>query len=320
VNHFVTGAITYTAGALWPYRFVTSVWNDLLSKFGENLALETGTPVTDIVPSKEEQFAYQVVTSRGNILTNHIVHATNAFAGQFIPGLRDKMTSVLAHMSAQRPGQQFPDYNGTRSWSVVYDKGYDYVTQRPSVNGSPGDVMLGGGLTFGKGQGMDSVGRWDDSLKSMDPLVVSHISSIFPTVFQPQWGKDHEEGRIKQVWTGMVAMSGDFLPFVGRLHPSLTQRSPEQGPRRAPEGTPRKGGEVHPGEWLSAGYNGDGMVWAWLSATALGSMIMGSEKDKVPESPGRPGGRVVDWFPVELQPTLQRVKRVDLTDAFLHFA
>ncbi|KAI1867224.1 uncharacterized protein JN550_007276 [Neoarthrinium moseri] len=305
VNNFVTGAISYIAGALWPYRLVASVWKDLLTKFPKSLSIETGTAVTDILPWTDNDFAYRVVTSRGDIKCRHIVHATNGFASQYVPGLRGKMTGFVAHMSAQQPGTQFPDYGGSRSWSVVYGTAYDYVTQRPTADGVPGDIMLGGGFFRGKDQGMAQSGYWDDSNAAMDALAVNHIGNIFPTIFAPHWGDDREGGRVKRMWTGIVAITGDFLPFVGRLDPKLTDRRPKS--QASSETVPA-------GEWVSAGYCGDGMVWAWLSGTALGVMLMGSEKEELPAVPGRPAGKVADWFPHELAPTLKRVEEADLSN------
>lgn len=299
----MVGAISYPAGALWPFRFVSCVWKDLLTKYGGAFSIETDTAATDILPLAGEDMAYKVVTTRGDIQCNHVVHATNAFAGQLIPSLRGKLTGTVAHMSAQRPGKNFPDLDGARSWLVVYGQVYDYVTQRPTVDGIPGDLMLGGGFDRGKDQGMDRVGRWDDSTGAFDVLTLSHIGNIFPTIFSPQWGDDQEGGRIKRAWTGIVAVTGDLLPFVGRLHPKLTNRRP------AP--TTTRGGALA-GEWVSAGYCGDGMVWAWLSGTALGVMLLGCEKEDLPEIPGRPGGRVDEWFPPELGPSPERVKNADL--------
>jgi glycine/D-amino acid oxidase-like deaminating enzyme len=289
---------------------VASVWKDLLTKFGGSLSLETGTAVTGIIPLTIKGPAYHVVTTRGIIGCNHVVHATNAFATQLVSGLRGKMTGFQAHMSAQKPGKQFPDYNGSRSWSVVYGKAYDYVTQRPTINGVPGDVMLGGGFDRGRDQGMAAIGNWDDSSAGVDALVINHIGNIFPTLFEPHWAEDQEGGRIKKFWTGIVGATGDMLPFVGRLDPKLTQRQP-----RDTRTDPR----VPAGEWIAAGYCGDGMVWAWLSGTALGVMLVGGEKEKLPAVPGRPAGRVEDWFPHELMPTLKRVKKVDLADLAEHF-
>ncbi|KAK6212652.1 hypothetical protein LQW54_005073 [Pestalotiopsis sp. IQ-011] len=306
VNNFIVGAISYTAGALWPYKFVSSVWRDLLNRFGESLSIETRTAVTDIRVGAAGRPAYKVETSRGTIECDHVVHATNGFATQFVPGLRGKATSLLAHMSAQRPGKQFPDYDGSRSWSVIYGKSsFDYITQRPTVGGVPGDIMLGGGFDRSRDQGLSVVGRYDDSSDAIDALTVNHIGNIFPTVFSPHWGDDQEGGRIKKYWAGIVALTGDFLPFVGRLDPKLTQRRPR---------TAKSSDGVEAGEWIAAGFCGDGMVWAWLSGTALGAMITGNDDEKVPATPGRPGGMVKDWFPHELQPTLKRVQKADVAN------
>lgn len=290
---------------MWPYRFVVSVWRDLLARYEGRMSIETGTAVTDVSSCADGTAAYRVTTTRGNIICDHVVHATNGFASQFVPGLRGKMSGFQAHMSAQRPGKQFPDYNGSRSWSVVYGKAYDYVTQRPTVDGVPGDIMLGGGFDRGKDEGMDVMGRWDDSSDALDALTLNHITNIFPTIFSPRWGDEQEGGRIKRAWMGIVCLTGDFLPFVGRLDAKLTQRHPRNS--RSSLGTSS-------GEWIGAGYCGDGMVWAWLSGTALGAMIMGSEDDSLPEAPGRPGGKVKDWFPRELTPGLGRVKKADLAN------
>ncbi|KAI8625836.1 FAD dependent oxidoreductase [Xylariaceae sp. FL1651] len=303
-NGYVRGAMSYTAGALWPFRLVSCVWKDLLAEFENYLSLETDTPVTSIETSKTQSqhgYAYEVTTTRGTIRCNHVVHATNGFTTQFVPGLKNKMTGFLGQMSAQRPGGSFSDRNGDRSWSVVYGKSFDYATQRPTVNGKPGDIMLGGGSSRAQNDGFSAVGIWDDS--KMDALSISHISGIFPTVFEPRWGDEAEGGRIKTTWSGIVCVTGDLRPFVGFLDPKLTGRKP---------GISKEIRGVQPGEWVSAGYCGDGMVWAWLSGTALGLMLAGSEAENVPKEPGTPGGRLADWFPSELKPTLQRVKKANL--------
>ncbi|PSR76028.1 hypothetical protein BD289DRAFT_418589, partial [Coniella lustricola] len=48
----VVGAVAYPAGALWPYRFVTALWDGMLRRFGGNeggvLGIETGTAVESV--------------------------------------------------------------------------------------------------------------------------------------------------------------------------------------------------------------------------------------------------------------------------------
>ncbi|RYO75566.1 hypothetical protein DL766_003590 [Monosporascus sp. MC13-8B] len=274
------GAISYKAGALWPFRFVSCVWKDLLTKYEKRLSLETGTSVLSIGSRRGDGYAYEATTNRGVVKCNHVVHATNGFAAQFISGLRGKMTGALGTMSAQRPGDKFPDLNGA---SVV--------------------------------------GVWDDSRTEALPL--AHLGGIFPTIFEPNWGRDSspegEGSRTKQAWSGVVCATGDLLPFVGRLDPRLTGR-PEGAGAKAQVNAESSGCAVQPGEWISAGYSGDGMVWAWLSGTALGIMISGGETEDLSEAPGRPGGRLSDWFPPELLPSLSRVKKAGLENFVERFS
>ncbi|GME37126.1 putative FAD dependent oxidoreductase protein [Neofusicoccum parvum] len=305
VSAQVVGAISYPAGALWPYRLVSSVWKSLLTQFPSILSIETTTPVKSISSTDSDLYPFQLHTPRGILKSRHVVHATNAFTGHLIPGLREKMTGLRAHMSAQRPGSSFKsDSKGERSWSIMYGSGFDYITQRPSPSsGSGGDIMIGGGFFRSEKQGLDQMGVWDDS--KIDVLTATHLNGILPTVFSPHWGADASEGRLKNMWTGTICFTADSVPFVGRLDPRLTGRrinalSSKQQPA--------------PGEWISAGYHGDGMIYAWLCGTALGLMLANSDDEDVPERPGQPGGRVEEWLPEELRISYDRVRNVSLAD------
>jgi glycine/D-amino acid oxidase-like deaminating enzyme len=301
--------MSYRAGAIWPYRFVTTIWKKLLDEFPKTLFIETGTPVVTVNTERtDSERPYRTTTSRGTIRSRHVVHATNAFAGHLIPGLRGKMTSLLAHMSSQRPGKDFPDLNGQRSWSILYaSHGFDYVTQRPTKDGVPGDILLGGGFMQTGKQGMDMIGVFDDS--KLDGLTVSHNLGIMPAVFEPNWGAE-SEGKPRKVWCGVVAVAGDARPLVGRLDTRVTGRKP---PAKAKTTNAGQGG-VEPGEWIAAGFMGNGMVWAWLSGTAVGIMLAGSEDDQLPLKPGIPAGRLKDWMPGDLLPTYERVNKMDIAD------
>ncbi|RKP04627.1 FAD dependent oxidoreductase-domain-containing protein [Thamnocephalis sphaerospora] len=185
-NKYIAGAISFKAGAIWPYRLVTSVWNHLLTTY-PNLLISTRTPVHDIEASASTTHPYLVKSSRGTINARHVLHATNGFAPQFVPALRGRLTGALAHMSAQRPGPSFPAYHGDRSWSIIYAPGFDYITQRPDrADGTSGDLMVGGGFFRSKDEGMDQVGVWDDS--RVDSLPMMHVRACMPGVFDPKWG------------------------------------------------------------------------------------------------------------------------------------
>ncbi|KAK2038002.1 FAD dependent oxidoreductase [Colletotrichum somersetense] len=314
----VRGSLVYAAGALWPYRLVTAVWRELLDAHPGRLSLETGTAVEAVAldAAAGEYYGgrpYVVRTSRGAIRARHVVHATNAHAGQFLTGLRGKLTGLKGHMTAQRPAAP-----GTRSWSVLYGKGlFDYVTQRPN-----GDVMLGGGFERSTADGVDMIGVWDDS--TTDGLTIAHVSGVMNAVFGAGWNGD-----VIRSWSGILGFTGDIAPFVGRVPNSLTgaraSAGPSQGVRRAKmqkvfdDLDVKESGEAGwkgaaAGEWVSAGYNGDGMVWAWLCGAALGIMVAGKEHVAMEKGDGMPGGRLADWFPPELLITEARVKKADLTN------
>jgi glycine/D-amino acid oxidase-like deaminating enzyme len=309
VNELVIAATSYKAGALWPYRFVTSIWHELLGEFPKYLTIETHSPVESISVGSASSFPYVLHTSRGKIEARHVVHATNGFASQLLPCLRGKLLGMLAHMSSSRPGSKLADLNGSRSWSIMYGSFFDYVTQRPSEGGVPGDIMLGGGFGQSLKQGMDQLAVYDDS--QVDVLTTAHNLGVMPTVFEPNWGPEAPGGKPRKVWTGIVAITADFAPVVGPLSQKLTgRRVTAQSYSTAEKGAD---GDV-PTEWVAAGFCGDGMVWAWLSGTALGLMITGAENADLPAEPGRPAGRLVEWFPAALLPTEARIKKMDVTN------
>ncbi|KAM0428600.1 hypothetical protein ACHAPT_006961 [Fusarium lateritium] len=289
-NELIVGAISYSAGALWPYRLVTGVWNDLLDRFS-TLGIHTNTSVESVLHEPgSSPYAYTVKTARGILKTRHVIHATNAYAPHLIESFRGSLTGALAHMSAQRPGASFPSSHGARSWSIIYSPGFDYVTQRlDNEDGTPGDLMIGGGFFRSRLQGLDQVGVWDDS--QVQALPLTHIRGIMSTVFEPQWG---EGSKLVKAWTGILGVTGDLMPLIGRVRPSNEKDS---------------------GEWVAAGFNGEGMVWAWLCGTALAIMVLGKEEEDLEEGVGRPGGRLAEWFPREtLGVDKGRLRRADVAN------
>lgn len=309
VNGHVVGAISYKAGALWPFRLVTSTWNDLTKRYS-NLVISTHTLVTSITSDGDAAAAtttasapYIVRTSRGHFRAKHILHATNGYTGHLNPALRGCLTGVIGHMTAQSPGGEFkPACHGDRSWSVIYSNGFDYATQRPDgEDGSAGDLMLGGGLFRSKDEGLDQIGVWDDGRTDAFPLM--HLRGSMATIFEPRWGVG---GQLKAAWTGIMGFTGDMLPFVGGLPAGLD----------AARKTAARGGfQDAAGQWMAAGFNGEGMVWAWLSGVAVGVMMLGLEEEELEEAVGRPGGVLEEWYPVEeVRVDTARLRRADLAN------
>jgi glycine/D-amino acid oxidase-like deaminating enzyme len=172
-------------------------------------------------------------------------------------------------MSAQTPGDAFPRQGSKHSWVFNYDRGFDYLTQL-----SEGQMMLGGGFAQSEHHGLADLGVSIDSEISLNMDI--HLSGVLAAVFgRKNWGRVQGDP-IQAMWTGIMAMSSDNVPWVGRL--------PEVFTRRADHGEEGS-------EWVCAAFSGEGMVQAWLSGKALGTMLL--ERDRVLV------GDAVDlsWFP-----------------------
>lgn len=73
------------------------------------------------------------------------------------------------------------------------------------------------------------------------------------------------------MWSGILGISADLIPWVGRLPRVVCGRS--EPPLSSGVKSEEEGERMHvgtaPGEWTAAGYLGKGMVHAWLSGKAL---------------------------------------------------
>ncbi|WYZ43749.1 hypothetical protein EsH8_VII_000185 [Colletotrichum jinshuiense] len=301
------GAISYPSGAMWPYRLVTSILHSLLSEFPGQISIETGTMVEGIQAAGNAETPFLLTTCRGDILAAHVIHASDAFASNLVPELKGKLFPIRGHMSAQRPGKAFPHHNGDISWAFVGKSDYEYVTQRPGFpdmeDGIGGEIMVGGGTAHADDGVMGEAGQWGDDRTNYG--VAAYLGGILPIAFNQRcWGQDADGSRVKRVWTGCMGFTADALPLVGKLHPSLTKRpvpAKGSGSLQPASGTPE------PAEWISAGFNGSGMVVAWLSGVATGLMVLGRENVESKGEAGRPKGIVADWFPKEFECTTSRV-------------
>ncbi|KAF7298801.1 FAD-dependent protein [Mycena indigotica] len=297
----VAGAITTTAGALHPYRYVTSVLSYLLSKHSQTFQLFTNTPALEIT---SDASGYSIKTSRGTIRTQNVVHATNGWASHLLPKLRGKVIPIRGHMTAHRPGTNmgaFPvnspnpqannSWAGTRSFTISGASTYNYLTQQlpasASIPGgkfpaSNGEFMFGGGLDASSiTTVLPELGVADDH-KPVDLTLGGYLSGALSMYFGKHWGPEGRPdkpesdelnpGRVLKVWTGILGLSADFRPWIGRIPAALTDRA-----------EPKKSDVTAPGEWIAAGYSGEGMAHAFLAGKAVADMILGTPDVKVPE-------------------------------------
>ncbi|KAF5667743.1 FAD dependent oxidoreductase superfamily [Fusarium denticulatum] len=79
-----SGAVEHEAGAIWPYRLLTGIYQRLLDKYSDRLSIETNTPVTRVEFS-EGLYPYAITTPRGSIRAKKVIHY--AETGFFDTGL-----------------------------------------------------------------------------------------------------------------------------------------------------------------------------------------------------------------------------------------
>ncbi|KAK7065001.1 hypothetical protein R3P38DRAFT_2827471 [Favolaschia claudopus] len=200
---------------------------------------------------------------------------------------------------------------------------FDYLTQFPLAstpfptstnfkqgeNAYParaGELLFGGGAALG-GRGeaamMENVGVADDS--AVDFEIGAYLGGAMERYFEG-WGaegegtanddrkqdKDEEgkgkaewgRGRMKAAWTGIIGISADGQPWVGRVpetvsgraQPRVQHQTHSKSSATATISDPAASKLAAPAEWIAAGFTGEGMTHAWLAGVAVARMVLGS--------------------------------------------
>ncbi|KAI5789659.1 FAD dependent oxidoreductase-domain-containing protein [Peziza echinospora] len=298
-----------------------------------------------------------VVTPRGTIEAKHVIHCTNAHAAHLFPQLIGKIFPLRGQMTAQYPPDDFPDsytiqaalrvHLGEhadykpRSWVFIYKKGFDYLMLRPPpLEGDPpqistsGVLMFGGGLSLGDDDGFGEFGLVDDGERQMygtggpNIRIAAYLGGMLQYLFRKgesgnnetlvggNSGRGNVSSRVISNWTGIMGFSADELPWVGRVE----QRIPPGLARLPPlDTTPFKPS----GQWISAGFSGEGMVNAWGCGVKVATMVLDeingagrTEYVKNVHFPDDGKGLDVDsvdeWFPEEYLITDERIDSVNM--------
>ncbi|KAB5583006.1 FAD dependent oxidoreductase [Coniochaeta sp. 2T2.1] len=264
----VEGGVGYFAGSLSSYRFTCGL---LRMGIARGLNLQTHTPVTGL--TKLDDGRWEVTTPRGKVSARKVVVATNGYTGAILPQFQGVIVPLRGQITAQRPGSRMP-FGGClpTTYSFIYEDGYEYLITRPSGSRFAGDVVVGGGLARADGDGgVGEYGTTDDT--AVNARVSEYLRETTPRYFgSDNWGEDDREGRVRAEWTGIMGYSPDGYPFVGEM----------------------PGGQR--GLWVSAGFQGHGMVLCWKSAEALVEMME-----------GRDGEELRGWFPRVFRLTKERM-------------
>ncbi|KAJ3464871.1 hypothetical protein MRS44_009657 [Fusarium solani] len=253
------GAFRFPAGVVSPYRLVTNTFKNLLATNSDRFTIETRTPVTAVRydPRGNAQYPYIISTPRGSVCAGQVLHCTNGYTGHLNAGLRGPMYPYRGAMSAQTVESGFPNLGREFSWSYfhkphydekarVLEKGHYYAGQHPST----GDMWIGCHK-----DGIEGFVTSDDTEigREAEKALEAALPKLYDTTWVPETKK-----RDMQIWSGVMCLTGDGLPFVGRLPRSATLRDGN-------------------GEWLAGGYNQWGMVNGLLCGSTLAQMVVGKD-------------------------------------------
>lgn len=231
------GAITIPAASVFPYKWISKVWGDLIK--GGKINVQTNTTVHAIDDRDGAEFAV-VKTTRGEIKARKVVHATNAWLGYLLPELTPFVSPVRANVVHFTPGEGGSSRLGTvPEYSIWYrygEKSYDYLISRKD-----GGVVAG---CAGTGRQATS----DDS--TADHAAQVNLRGFFHlAVAEPQPGA---ADNIDYSWSGIVGFTQDGVPFVGDL--------PFPG-------------RSH--QFILGAYHGTGMIKAFRASQAAAAMLLG---------------------------------------------
>ncbi|KAK7188190.1 hypothetical protein DPSP01_001734 [Paraphaeosphaeria sporulosa] len=272
----VAGAFEYLAGKIHAYRFTTGVLKILVQEHG--LQLCANTPVHAFLPahsSTPDSPLWDIFTQRGTLPARNVVLATNGYTPYLLATLQGAIVPLRGQIVAKKspPTARHPSVL-PRTYSFIYASGYEYMIPRQLPDGGQ-HIVIGGGLGRLPNAGAGEYGTVDDSALSPDVSAYLHgtVTGYFgqPTSSSPA-AQDVPEYELVHEWTGIMGATADGRPFVGGV-PGME------------------------GVWVSAGFNGHGMVLCVKAAEALVGMI---KNDGAVED--------LEWFPKSFLINEERMK------------
>ncbi|KAI9172974.1 hypothetical protein H9P43_007105 [Blastocladiella emersonii ATCC 22665] len=240
---FFGGIYSSLGFQLWPYRLVTALAQHCLAVNPDHVNLQTHTLALGV--SRQPDGTYAVRTARGTIAATAVIHATNAYVGQLVPTLRDRVVPVRGQMVAGKLRGN-PDAVTWRA-GLAFNEGLEYFQNRDD-----GTVLLGGGREFAARDDTPmEVGQHDDAGVNLN--ISEGLVNVFARRFAPGPELD-----VTQTWTGIMGFSSNAQPVVGRLHSA------------DPSGRESR-------QFAAVGYTGHGMPRCFLAAKNVVLAVLGRE-------------------------------------------
>ena len=226
---------SYTAGTIWPYKFILHLVKITLATGQVNL--QTHTPATSIRP--DAKGGYIVETPRGKIHANKIVHASNAYVSGLLPEYENNIIpckGICCRIIV--PEGTTPPLLNNSYINRAEDKALSYLIPR-----ADGSIIVGGAASKFKSFREQWYRNVDDS------VLIDAAKDYYTDYMQGTYrGWEKTGAKIDKIWTGVMGYSFDTNPHIGAV--------PEK-----------------PGQFILAGFNGHGMPVIWLGAEGLAKMV-----------------------------------------------
>lgn len=222
-------AYEWPAGSSHPAKLAQFLLGESIAK---GARLFTHCPALKVTKSSTVEGHWDVETPRGVITAEKVVHCTNAFAGHLLPQLAPYVTPnrAQAHLFVPPSGLSGDSMLGS-TMSLRHSLHHFYSVMQRKADGL---FVLGASRKSPNlsSEAYQSMFTTDDT--GFNDEVVADAVGNFEKCF-PLCKKErlrHGEG-LQHSWTGIIGMTTDSVPFVGKL-------------------------EALPGQYVCAGFNGHG--------------------------------------------------------------
>ncbi|OJJ45107.1 hypothetical protein ASPZODRAFT_168187 [Penicilliopsis zonata CBS 506.65] len=234
------GAYEWPAASIHPAKLTQFLLQSVVDR---KVRLFTFCPATEISKRMDTNIFLQqwdIHTPRGTITAEKIIHCTNAHAGALLSMVKKHILPNRAQAHSLIPTPSFSATNKlTSTLSLRYGLYHFYsLIQRQEGDGT---LILGASRVNPTLSPETIASRLSSDDSTFNQEILDDALRSFQEIF-PQYGLDtamHGEG-LDHVWTGIIAMTPDSVPFIGAI-------------------------DSLPGQYICAGFNGHGTLFYSIS-------------------------------------------------------
>lgn len=237
----------FTAGTLWPFKFVMHLLQELLeSKF---VNLQTHTPVHSVQSDKTGGFFAD--TPRGQVHTRKVIYANNAYVSGTLPEYAKNIIpckGICCRIAV--PDGIMPPLLNDSYINRTNNHTLSYLVPQPD-----GSIVVGGAAAKFK----PFREQWYDNVDNT--CLIDAAKEYYDNYMQRTYrGWEDTGAKVNTIWTGVMGYSYDSNSHIGQV--------------------PSKDGE-----FIIAGFNDHGIPVIWLAAQELARMVsqeISFEETKIP--------------------------------------